>query len=61
MRPPAFEDLVAPEETPAVAASPSDGGGGESAALSAAAARVPANLLERSRLGRERWNAKAGA
>jgi len=55
MRPPAFEDLVAPEETPAVAAAPSEGGGGvESAALSAAAARVPANLLERSRLGRER-------
>ena len=60
MRPPAFEDLVAPEETAAVAVTPTDGGGAESAALSAAAARVPANLLERSRLGRERWNAKAG-
>ena len=29
-------------------------------ALAAAMARVPANLLERSRAGRERWKAKAG-
>ena len=60
MRPPAFEDLVAPEEPAAVAVTPS-AGGGESPALSAAAARVPATLLERSRLGRERWKAKTGA
>jgi hypothetical protein len=28
--------------------------------LSAAAQRVPAHLLERSRAGRERWKAKSG-
>ena len=62
MRPPAFEDLVAPEEESSGAAAPSaDGGGGESAVASAAAQRVPANLLERSRAGRERWKAKTGA
>ena len=53
MQPPAFEDLVA-EEATAPAAASGDGGGGD-AALSAAAQRVPAHLLERSRAGRERW------
>src|SRR5262249_23728574 len=45
------------EEAPA-AAPPVGGGAGP--ALSAAASRVPAHLLERSRLARERWAAKAG-
>lgn len=60
MVPPSFEDLEAPaEETPAASA---DEGGDSAAdaALSAAAQRVPAHLLERSRAGRERWKAKAG-
>ena len=59
MAPPAFEDLVAEEET---AAGPSGGGGDApaDAALSAAAQRVPAHLLERSRAGRERWKAQGG-
>ena len=60
MRPPAFEDLVAPEETAGRRGGTVGRWRRRDAALSAAAARVPANLLERSRLGRERWNAKAG-
>jgi len=60
MTPPSFEDLQAPEEQSAGAAAPSDGGEGTDAALSAAAQRVPAHLLERSRAGRERWKAKGG-
>jgi hypothetical protein len=57
MEPPSFEDLVAPvEETPAAAAAPAADAG--DAALSEAAKRVPAHLLERSRLARERWKAK---
>jgi hypothetical protein len=45
------------EEAPAAA--PVDGGAAEGGeALSAAASRVPAHLLERSRLARERWKAK---
>ena len=54
MQPPAFEDLVAPEEEAPAAVS---SGGGEDSALSEAAKRVPAHLLERSRLARERWKA----
>ncbi len=60
MQPPAFEELVAPEELPS-------GGGGEAAggddapAVSAAAQRVPAHLLERARAGRERWKAKTAS
>lgn len=60
MVPPSFEDLqVAEEQT--VAAPPGGGDAGADAALSAAAQRVPAHLLERSRAGRERWRAKSGA
>lgn len=60
MAPPAVEDLVAPaEEAPAGGDSAGDGGG-TNAATSEAATRVPAPLLERSRLGRERWKAKTG-
>lgn len=50
MEPPAFEDLVAEEETAAPAAS--DGGDGP--ALSEAAKRVPPHLFERSRAARAR-------
>jgi len=57
VEPPSFEDLQ-PEEAEAPAAG--DGGGGGGAELSEAAKKVPAHLLERSRLGRERWNAKQG-
>ena len=60
MQPPSFEDLVAPEGESGGAAAPAADGGSESPALSAAAQRVPANLLERSRAGRERWRAKSG-
>src|SRR5262245_41091058 len=59
MQPPSFEDLTAPDEEPAAGAATPAGEGG-SAALSAAAQRVPAHLLERSRAGRERWKAKTG-
>jgi hypothetical protein len=59
MQPPSFDDLVA--EEPAAAAPTAAGGGeGVDPALAAAMARVPAALLERSRVGRERWKAKAG-
>jgi len=58
VEPPSFEDLQ-PDE-PAAASGDSGGGGGEDAGLSEAAKRVPAHLLERSRAGRERWNAKKG-
>jgi hypothetical protein len=51
MEPPAFEDLVAEEESAAPAAA-SDGGDGP--ALSEAAKRVPAHLFERSRAARAR-------
>ncbi|MGD9705523.1 MAG: hypothetical protein AB7Q42_01770 [Acidimicrobiia bacterium] len=62
MAPPAFEDVVPAEEAaPAASAGESGGGGGEAAALSEAAKRVPAHLLERSRLAREKWkSANAG-
>ena len=51
--PPEFEDVPA-EEPAAVTA------GGDAGEVSAAAKLVPAHLLERSRAGRERWNAKQG-
>lgn len=59
MTPPSFEDLQAPEEESSGPAGPAAGDG--EAALSEAAKRVPANLLERSRAGRERWKAKSGS
>jgi len=59
VEPPSFEDLAPPpEEAPAAAAG--DEGGDVDPALAKAMAVVPAALLERSRAGRERWNAKAG-
>jgi len=53
--------LEMPEEPTAASGSEGDEAvaGGESAA-SGAASRVPAHLLERSRLARERWFAKQG-
>ena len=52
MQPPSFDDLVTEEEAPAA---PVDGGdAGGDPAYAAAAARVPAHLLERSRAGRAR-------
>jgi len=58
VEPPSFEDLQ-PDEPEAPSASGGDADAG-SAALSEAAKRVPAHLLERSRLARERWSAKQG-
>ena len=54
VEPPSFEDLQ-PEEAAAPA---STGEGGEE--LSAAAQRVPAHLLERSKAAKERWAATNG-
>jgi hypothetical protein len=53
--PPAYEEPAA-EEAPAAEAGGDGGDGGP--VLSAAAQRVPAHLLERTRLARERWAAK---
>ncbi|MBV1893399.1 MAG: hypothetical protein KUG57_05080 [Ilumatobacteraceae bacterium] len=58
VEPPSFEDLQ-PEEPAAVDTGSSDGATDDSA-MSEAAKRVPADLLERSRAARERWNAKQG-
>jgi hypothetical protein len=56
--PPAYEEPV-PEEAPAADAGAAGSGGGDAGpALSAAAQRVPAHLLERSRLAKERSAAK---
>lgn len=57
VEPPSFEDLQADEPEAAPSGDGGDGGGAE---LSEAVKRVPAHLLERGRLGRERWNAKQG-
>jgi hypothetical protein len=58
VEPPGFEDLQADEPEAAPASDGGDGGGG--AELSEAAKRVPAHLLDRGRLARERWSAKQG-
>ncbi len=52
---PTFED--APAEEAAVAAPAGDGGDGGGPQLSAAAQKVPAHLLERSRAALAKWNA----
>ena len=57
MAPPAFEDLVPADEPAAVAAATGDG---DAPALSAAAARVPPHLLERSRAALAKWKATHG-
>jgi hypothetical protein len=46
-------------EAPAEEAAPAPAAGGDAPAVSAAASRVPAHLLERSRLAREKAAAKA--
>jgi len=59
MTPPAFEDLV-PAEEPSAAAPAAGDSGGADAALSAAAARVPPHLLERSRAALAKWKSTHG-
>ena len=59
MVPPSFEDVAADE--PAAAAPAASGGGATDDAMSEAAKKVPAALLERSRLAREKAKAKAAA
>jgi hypothetical protein len=60
MEPPAFEDQAEEESGAGDAPAPGGGDGAGAAELSEAAKRVPSDLLERSRLARERWKAKAG-
>ena len=60
MTPPAFEEPAAEEEAAAPAAGGDAPSGAGDAALSEAAKRVPAHLLERSRLAREKWKATHG-
>jgi hypothetical protein len=65
MEPPGFDELQADEEgagadAPAPAGADAAGSDAGSVELSEAAKRVPADLLERSRLARERWKAKQG-
>ena len=57
VEPPSFEDLQADEPEAAPSSGGGDSGGAE---LSQAVKRVPSHLLERGRLGGERWNAKQG-
>jgi hypothetical protein len=58
MAPPSFEDFVeAASETPTAGGEVAGG----DATLSEAAKRVPAHLLERSRLAREKWKANEAA
>jgi len=56
VEPPVFEEQPAEEASAAPAAAAGGGDGGE-AQLSAAAQKVPAHLLERSRAALARWNA----
>lgn len=56
VEPPSFEDLQ-PAEPAAGDGGAGEAGGGD-AELSEAVKRVPAHLLERGRLARQRWNAK---
>ena len=59
--PPSIDELMAAVESVEVApAAPALSGEAGGAALSEAAKRVPAHLLERSRLARERWKAQPG-
>lgn len=59
VQPPSFEDLQ-PDEPAAIPAGNDDAPAAGDAAASRAAELVPAHILERSRLGREKWNAKQG-
>ncbi len=60
MVPPSFEDVAADEPAAATPAA-SSGGAAADDAMSEAAKKVPAALLERSRLAREKAKAKAAA
>jgi hypothetical protein len=57
VEPPSVESLMAQVEAPAEAAGAPAGDG---AAAPGVDSRVPAHLIERSRLARERWKAKQG-
>ena len=57
VEPPVFEEQPAEEASAAPAAAASGDGGDGGASLSAAAQKVPAHLLERSRAALARWNA----
>jgi len=57
MQPPSLEELMAQVPAAAEPAAAAPAGDGSGPALDP---RVPAHLWERSRLGRERWNAKKG-
>ena len=60
MEPPEFEDPAEEVAGDAAAAGTEAAGSDVGPELSEAAKRVPADLLERSRLARERWKAKQG-
>jgi Scaffold protein Nfu/NifU N terminal len=60
MEPPAFEEPAEEEAGDAAAASADTASSDVGPELSEAAKRVPPDLLERSRLARERWKAKQG-
>ncbi len=64
MEPPSFEESQGEEESSGGAAGDAAASAGDDAAgvaeLSEAAKRVPPDLLERSRLARERWKANQG-
>ena len=64
MEPPAFEEAEGEDQSTGEAAgdsaAPAGGDAAGVAELSEAAKRVPPDLLERSRLARERWKAKQG-
>lgn len=55
--PPTFDDTAAEEAAPAPAAATAEPG---APALSADAARIPAHLLERARLAKQKWREKQG-
>jgi hypothetical protein len=57
VEPPSVESLMAQVEAPAESAGAPASGASDGAAVDS---RVPAHLLERSRLARERWAAKQG-
>ena len=59
MVPPTFDDVAAADEAPAAAAGGA-GAGDATTAVSAAASRVPAELLERSRAALAKWRATHG-
>jgi hypothetical protein len=57
---PTFDDTAVAEETPAAAAAAPAEGGGEAPKVSALASKIPAHLLERARVAKQRWREKQG-